>query len=99
MQKIPEIPRFTTFQTLKFTHSIPRRPFILNVGSWHLFRTRREARRFVRSPGEQTSRRKAATFVFDHQKQTSAPAWQVGKVSKRGQRVPTRCDPLAAKTS
>jgi transposase len=27
MQKIPEIPRFTTFQALKFTHSIPRRPF------------------------------------------------------------------------
>lgn len=26
MQKIPEIPRFTTFQALKFTHSIPRRP-------------------------------------------------------------------------
>jgi hypothetical protein len=23
---IPEIPRFTTFQALKFTHSIPRRP-------------------------------------------------------------------------
>ena len=32
-------------------------------------------------------------------KQTSAPAWQVGKVSKRGQRVPTGCDPLAAETS
>jgi len=61
-----------------------------------IFRTRREARRFVRSPGEQTSRRKAATFVFDHQKQTSAPAWQVGKVSKREQRVQTGCDPLAA---
>ena len=28
MQKIPEIPRFTTFQALKFTHSIPRRPHI-----------------------------------------------------------------------
>jgi hypothetical protein len=28
MQKIPEIPRFTTFQALKFTHSIPRRPLI-----------------------------------------------------------------------
>jgi hypothetical protein len=26
MQKILEIPRFTTFQALKFTHSIPRRP-------------------------------------------------------------------------
>jgi len=25
--------------------------------------------------------------------------WQVGKVSKRGQRVPTGCDPLAAETS
>jgi len=32
-------------------------------------------------------------------KQTSAPGWQVGKVSKRGQRVPTGCDPLAAETS
>jgi len=30
MQKIPEIPRFTTFQTLKFTHSIPRRPSFLD---------------------------------------------------------------------
>lgn len=28
MQKIPEIPRFTTFQALKFTHSIPRRPLL-----------------------------------------------------------------------
>jgi hypothetical protein len=44
-----------------------------------------------------TDRRKAATFVFDRQKQTSA--WQVGKVSKRGQRVPTGCDPLATETS
>jgi hypothetical protein len=30
MQKIPEIPRFTTFQALKFTHSIPRRPIKIN---------------------------------------------------------------------
>src|SRR4249920_2685585 len=28
-----------------------------------------------------------------------APGGQVGKVSKRGQRVPTGCDPLAAETS
>lgn len=31
MQKIPEIPRFTTFQALKFTHSIPRRPRYLST--------------------------------------------------------------------
>src|SRR6478752_1472514 len=32
MQKIPEIPRFTTFHALKFTHSIPRRPIIISNG-------------------------------------------------------------------
>ena len=45
--------------------------------------------------------RKAVWDFFDSigRKQTSAPAWQVGKVSKRGQRVPTGCDPLAAESS
>jgi hypothetical protein len=27
MHNIPRLPRFTTLQALKFTHSIPRRPF------------------------------------------------------------------------
>ena len=32
MQNIPEIPRSMTFRALKFTHSIPRRPKINDVG-------------------------------------------------------------------
>jgi hypothetical protein len=33
MQNIPEIPRSTTLQALKFTHLIPRRPIILTTAA------------------------------------------------------------------
>src|SRR6476646_2873538 len=70
-------------------------PFILNVGSWHFSNTPRSPT-FCPLTGRADIPPQGRDFRL---KQTSAPAWQVGKVSKRGQRVPTGCDLLAAETS